>query len=190
MAQRKETESALVAAAKALEQELVAFAATRQAIDHAPLASQRHLERAAQLLSAVAGIEEQLHLRVGELARVLQEADTARRVQAEAILTRASQIEARSHVLRGLVDRHGELGRRVSEAKAGIAERVAGGIDEATLKAIDAQLGGLVTESEALRSAARAADFQDVAKLADSLRDQLHSSRAKLSKVKLVKSRP
>jgi hypothetical protein len=188
MAARKESESALVAAAKALDQELVAFAAAREALDHAPLASQRHLERAGQLLDAIATSEEQLRLRLGALARALHEADAAREADSQAILRRAAHIEARSLELKKLVAMHRELGARAGEISAAIAARVAAGVEPATLQAIDGDLAGLQAESEALRSAARAADFQDVAKLADSLRDQLQSARARLRKARAAEN--
>jgi len=174
-------DSELVQAAKALDAELTAFAAAAEEIRRAPLASQRHLEKAAQLLAQIGEAETALRARITTLAQALQAANAAREAQGASILVRAGQVEARHHDLQRLMAMYAALGVKASEVNSHLAP-IAGEADDARRVRAEAHLAALADEVQALFEAAREADYHDVMRMADALRQQLGSLRAKLRK--------
>lgn len=177
MSTKKDSE--LVAAAKALDAELASFAAAAEEIRRAPLASQRHLEKAAQLLGNIGEAEAALREKITALAQALQGANAAREAQSASILQRAAQIEARHQDLQRLLAMYAALGQKATEVNAHLAP-VEGEPEDARIARAEAHLAELGGEVQALFEAARAADYPDVVRMADALRQQLGSLRAKL----------
>lgn len=178
---RKEAESPLVAAARALDAELRDFERASRSLANAPLDTQRHIERAGRVLREVADSEDRLGARLGELVAAIAAAREAREAHVEAVRLRARVIEKRTLELQALLQRYGGLGERATRLNAHLMEGAGGGA--AMLAEVDAELGGLVDDAEALFATARDADFPDVARLADSLRQQLRTVRGKLRKL-------
>src|SRR5690242_7476887 len=84
------------AAAAALEEELVAFEALAAALRKMPLASKKHLERAARTLHEAAGFEERIAVRLRALVEAINAANQRQQASAAAILERAQEIQARN----------------------------------------------------------------------------------------------
>ncbi len=179
MASKKEPDSPLVAAARALEAELAAFERAARALAKAPLDSQRHLERAGQLLGEIGEGEERLGGRLSALVQVIAAARDAREAQVAGIRARALEIERRTGEFQALVTRCAALGERASALNTRLA-----GVSEAPspelLDDVDQTLTTLLEDAEALWVDTRAAGFTDVSKLAESLRQQFAATRARL----------
>jgi chromosome segregation ATPase len=179
MAARKEPDSPLVAAARALEAELAAFERAARALNKAPLDSQRHLERAGQLLGEIGEGEERLGARLAALVQVIGAARAARESQVDGIRARAQEVERRTAEFQALVTRCADLGERASQLNTRLAS-VAEGPTPELLESVDSELSTLLVDAEALWTDTRAAGFTDVGKLAESLKQQFAATRARL----------
>ncbi len=163
MAQRKAAESVLITAAKALDRALEDFAVNADNIRRAPLTTQKQLERARELLAAMAPAEALVQRAIAALEAAIREADVVRVEQTAAVAQRQPHIDARAAELQRLLDVYIGLGVRATE----------GASDPAAL-------GVVATESDALLVAAKKGDFPDIVRLAEALAKQVAGSRAKL----------
>lgn len=166
MAQRKAAESALVTAARLLDRELEEFMVNADNLRRAPLTTQRQIERAREILAAVAVAEVALRGRVAVLSGAIDEVMGRHAEQAAAMAGRAPHVELRAHELERLVDRYIGLGVRLNAlggggGSGGEARAVAGEVD-------------------ALLADARSGDFPDLVQLAEALRKQAAAMVAKV----------
>jgi hypothetical protein len=198
----KPSESPLVAAAQAFDATLGRFAALSDGLRKGTLDSQRNLERAAEALKEVAGCEEELQAHAQALMAALGIARDAQQTQAEAIRVRALEIQARSEELARLMRGFEAIGKDAAALNASAQqlaarkrtpdEMVKDGELLAGLDELQERMTAVLAAGEKLAADARGADFEDLARRVDSLRQQILAARNKISLLKeaLVRAAP
>ncbi len=205
--------SPLVAAAEAFDESLRRFAALAEGLRSTSLDSSHGLGRAADALKEVADCEEDLQTRAKTLIAALGAAREAQEAQTELVRSRALEIQARSEEYATLLGRFEAIGvdaaelntvtqRLASQRKLGdkLADRPGEqGLSEGDVSSLLSELGeieermaGVVTTSEGLANDARRADFDDLHRKTDALRQQLLAARNRIGLLKeaLVKAVP
>jgi hypothetical protein len=164
----------LGAAAAALEGELLRFEQTAELIARLKLTSEKNLIRAARAAQEAAEIEERVASAARELVAAVARARERQEAQAKAIGERVKEVQARRADLAGLLARFGALGKEASQINSLLQEGrdLAGAVE---------RLGRVAEAATALRDDAARAEFDEAARLADSLRQQTLSARNKLS---------
>jgi len=201
-ASTKPVDSPLVASAEAFDGTLQRFAALAAGLRKGTLDSQKNLERAAETLKEVAACEEELQARAQALMAALGGARDAQQAQAEAVRVRALEIQARSEELARLMRGFEAIGKDAAALNASAQqlaarkrtpdEMVKDGELLAGLDELQERMSAVLTAGEALAADARAADFDDLSRKVDSLRQQILAARNKIGLLKeaLVRAAP
>jgi hypothetical protein len=187
---KKPTEtSPLVEAASAFDETLRRFGALVESAGRAELDSGEGLARAAGALEKVAACEEEIQQRAQALSAALTAAREAQETQTLAIGARALEVQKRTEDYANLLRRLEGVGQNAADLNAGAqklaaANKVDRQMPQETISAMLLQLGELETQmesvavaTEALAGDARGAHFDDVARKADALRQQLLAAR-------------
>lgn len=214
MPNKKPPESSpLVSAAEAFDESLRRFAALAEGLRSTSLGSSHGLGRAADALKEVADCEEDLQVRARTLIAALGTAREAQEGQAELVRSRALEIQARSGEYAALLERFEAIGvdaadlntvtqRLASQRKLGekLGDRPGEqGLSEGDVSTLLSELGeieermaGVVATSEGLANDARSADFDELHRKTDALRQQLLAARNRVGLLKeaLVKAVP
>lgn len=188
------TDSALVSAAEAFDATLKRFGALADGLRKGALDSQRNLERAAELLKEVAGCEEELQAHAQALMAALSGARDSQQSQAEAVRVRALEIQARSEVLARLMRGFEAIGKdaaalnasaqKLAARKRSADEMVKDGDLLAGLDDLQGRMTAVLAAGEELGAEARRADFEDLFRKIDGLRQQILAARNKISLLK------
>ena len=188
------SDSQLVAAAEAFDGTLRRFAALAEGLRKGTLDSQRNLERAAEALKEVARCEEELQAHAQALMTALGGARDAQQAQAEAIRVRALEIQARSEELARLMRGFEAIGKdaaalnasaqQLAARKRTAGEMVKDGELLAGLDELQERMTAVLGAGERLAADARQADFEDLSRKIDSLRQQILAARNKISLLK------
>jgi chromosome segregation ATPase len=198
----KPADSPLVASAEAFDGTLKRFAALAEGLRKGKLDSQRNLERAAETLKDVAACEEELQAHAQALMAALGAARDAQQAQAEAIRVRALEIQARSEELAGLMRGFEAIGKDAAALNASAQqlaarkrtpdEMIKDGELLAGLDELQERMNAVLAAGEKLAADARGADFEDLSRKVDSLRQQILAARNKISMLKeaLVRATP
>ena len=201
--------SPLVAAAEAFDESLRRFATLAEGLRTTSLDSSHGLGRAADALKEVADCEEDLQARAKTLIAALATAREAQEGQTELVRNRALEIQARSGQYAELLGRFEAIGVDAAELNT-VTQRLASqrklgekpgdqGLSEGDVSSLLSELGeieermaGVVTTSEGLANDARSADFDDLHRKTDALRQQLLAARNRIGLLKeaLVKAVP
>ena len=199
---RPTPDSALVASAEAFDATLKRFAALSDGLRKGSLDSQRNLERAAEALKQVAGCEEELQANAQALMAALGSARDAQQTQAELVRVRALEIQARGEELARLMRGFEAIGKDAAALNASAqqlaarkrtpGEMVKDGALIAGLDELQERMSGVLTAGEKLAADALAADFEDLSRKVDSLRQQILAARNKIGLLKeaLVRAAP
>ena len=186
--------SPLLAAAQAFDAELERFAHLAEAARKGPLGSQKALERAAETLKEIADCEEQMQVRARTLMAALGAAREQQEAQAALVSQRAEEIRERTSVYGELLRQFQALGQDAVELN-GMGQRLSAKKRDAGatasemardpelaagLRELSDRMASVVTRAQELATAARDADFEDVSRQADSLRQQLLAARNKV----------
>lgn len=203
MAARPKPEDApLVATAEAFQGTLNRFAALASGLQKGTLDSQRNLARAAESLKEVAGCEEELQAHAQALMAALGSARDAQQAQAETVRLRALEIQARGEELARLMRGFEAIGndaaalnvsaQQLAARKRTPDEMVKDGELLAGLDELQERMSAVLTAGETLAAEARAADFEDLSRKVDSLRQQILAARNKITLLKeaLVRAAP
>jgi hypothetical protein len=193
MASKKPTEVApLVSAAEAFSETLEHFTAAAQAVGRAPLNSSEGLARAAEALRRVVTSEDALQEKAQALIAALAQARQTQEAHAEEVKTRALEVQRRGEEYAALVGRFEAIGRDAVDLNATAQELAAENkIDPrmkteeispilARLGEIDERMAAVALTSETLAADARAADFDELNRKSDSLRQQLLAARNRI----------
>ncbi len=186
----KSQQSELVAAAQALDEGLERFEALTEQLQKAPLQSEKHLERASDTLKALADMDDQLRVRVTSLVGVISRVRDRQQAQAEAVHESAQQLQARTEVFKDLLVRYGSLGQSAGELNVQMQQfaqqrQQAKTPEEqaavaTTFQALQDRMAQVADDAKALATLAAEKEFGDIARQADSLRQQLLSARNKM----------
>jgi hypothetical protein len=189
----------LVAAAEAFESSLQRFASLAEALRKARIDGQRGIERAGETLQQIADCEQTLQEHAQGLIAALAAVRAAQQQQAEAISVRAEEIKRQNDVYVALMLRYEELGKETAKLNASAQElgAVARTPEEMVRdqklpeRLDDLQAGMTATGSiaEALAIDARAADFDELSRKVDSLRQQILATRNKIGLLREALSR-
>jgi DNA repair exonuclease SbcCD ATPase subunit len=197
--------SPLLAAAQAFDAELERFTHLTDTARQGRLDSQKALERAAEALAQIADCEEQMQLHARALMAALGTARELQESQAELASRRAEEVRQRTAVYGDLLKRFQALGTEAAELNS-MGQRLSAQKSKTTNKttsedAADGGAGGdgprelslaaglgelsqrmaeVAEHAQGLTATARDADFEDVARQADSLRQQLLAARNKV----------
>jgi hypothetical protein len=181
--------SPLVEAAQAFDEALRQFGALAESVGRAALDSSEGLARAAGALQKVAACEEEMQQRAQALSAALAAARQAQETHAREIGTRALEVQARGEAYGALLQRLDGLGRDAVDLNTAAQKLAAGNkIDRqmppetispmlSQLAELAERMEGVALAAEALAGDARAADFDDLARKTDALRQQLLSAR-------------
>ena len=190
----KNDPSPLLAAAQAFDAELERFGHLAEAARKGPLGSQKALERAAETLKEIADCEEQMQARARTLMAALGAAREQQEAQAALVSQRAEEIRERTSVYGELLRQFQALGQDAVELN-GMGQRLSAKKRDsgatasemardpelaAGLHELSDRMASVVTRAQELATAARDADFEDVSRQADSLRQQLLAARNKV----------
>jgi len=201
-ARSKPSDSPLVASAEAFDETLKRFAALAEGLRKGKLDSQRNLERAAENLKLVAGCEEELQAHAQALTMALATARDAQQAQAEAIRLRALEIQGRGEELTRLMRGFEAIGKDAAALNASAQqlaarkrtpdEMVKDGELLAGLDELQERMTKVLEGAEQLAQDARSADFDDLSRKVDSLRQQILAARNKIGLLKeaLVRAAP
>ncbi len=176
MSGKKKPAGALVAAAQTLEQQLHDFDDQVEAFKQLTINSQKGLERGKQLLESLAAAEARAGEHVQALVAAVAATAKEQGARVEAVRAKAEHLAARATEYEALVTQFGTLGEGASSLNA----RLKG---EPVSVELDGEIGALVQRAEALVAQARTQHFDDVAHLADGLRQQVSALRSKLQQV-------
>ena len=198
----KPTDSPLLASADAFENALRRFAALADGLRKGTLDSQRNLERAAEALKQVASCEEEMQIHAQALMAALAHARDAQQAQAETVRVRALEIQGRTEELARLMRGFEAIGKDAAELNASAQqlaarkrtpdEMVKDGELLAGLDELQEKMSSVLQGAEQLAADARAADFEDLSRKVDSLRQQILAARNKIGLLKeaLVRAAP
>jgi hypothetical protein len=188
----KQATSELMEAATAFDDELARFGRLVEAARTGPLNSQKHLQRAAHAFEQLAQSEQRLGEAAQTLVAALQTARQRQEAQAQAIQGRAREIEARTTIAAELLQQYGAVGQKAGELNALVLEITAkktNGSTEpddgvvASLAKLRGRMGEIADIAAGLVVSAREADFEDIARQADSLRQQIASVGQKVAAI-------
>ena len=184
--------SDLLQAAEAFDDELARFGRLVEAARVGPLNSQKHLQRAAHAFEQISESEKRLGETAQALVAALQGARQEQEKQALALQGRAQEIESRTAVAADLLQRYGAVGQKAGELNSlvlEIAAKKTNGSSEpdasviSSLAELRAKMGEVADGAAGLVAAARDADFDDIARQADSLRQQIVSVGQKVAAI-------
>ena len=186
----REERSGLLAAAEAFDAELRRFDTLAEAIQKAPLNSQKNLERAAHAFTEVASVDERLAAVAKTLVEEIAVMRDRQAAQAQGIQQRALELQERTGVFQGLLQQYGALGQDAI-ALNGLVQALAAKKREAStqedavgllrqVEEVQAGMARVAAAAAALVQTADERDFGDLARQADSLRQQLLGARNKM----------
>jgi chromosome segregation ATPase len=175
MGRNKDKESELIAAATELDAELTRFHEGVAAFAQLPLSSKKHLDRATAALNALADSEAKLGTHVQALVQAVAATREGQAAQLDTIRAKAESLKSRSVEFQQLIAQFESLGQGAGSLNAKL--QAGGG---AELPEIVEEVNALAARAGALNTQAREKDFEDVAHMADGLRQQLESLAGKL----------
>jgi len=183
--------STFAEAAAALEAELERFEAIAAAVARAPLSSQKAIEHAARLTRDASEAQGRYAQRLQALVAMVGSAGERQRVAAATINDRVAEIDARTVAHAELERRLGELGEEARGINARAQGAVgAGGVPSSperlaeligALEEIGERMDAAVARALDVARDATASDFVDIARQADSLRQQLLATRNRVT---------
>ena len=169
--------SELSQAAVLLDQELRKFEELSALASRIKLNSEKNIERATDALSKAAESQDRISAHVRSLVGAVAAARERQEKDSQTLMARAHEISARRTRFVELVQKMGALGAEAKEIHSLLqAEKT-----KQTVAAVQARLEGVADGAEEIVRVAEAEDLEDLARQADSLRQQLQSARNKLN---------
>src|SRR5690349_4937355 len=183
--------SQLMVAAATFDAQLARFSELAAIARQGPLNSQKNLQRAARAFQEIGDAEKSLGVAAQELVAALTAARHTQEMQAQAIQERAQEIARRTAVAADLLKQYGAIGQKAAELNSLVLDlsnkKADGGVGNAELLPllgqVRARLGEVVEGATHLVAAAREADFEDIAREADSLRQQVAAADGKIATI-------
>jgi hypothetical protein len=179
----KPTPSPLVDAAAAFDAELQEYARLAELFLKTPLSGLKHLERSNATLAEIAACEERLQAAGGMLAEVIGLTREQQEQRAKDIVAHVPAVQARNQVLQDLMKQLNEVASSVGELNTTLtSRRDNGGTASIDGREVGATVLALSERAEQLASAARDAQFDELAVQAHSLHQRLQLIGKKLEK--------
>jgi inorganic triphosphatase YgiF len=168
----------LVRAAEALESELLKLESLSRAVRKIHLNSERNITRAAKELTHAVSLEETLGAGLQGLAQAMTQMQARQQAALEPLAAFATEIQARMQRLSEHMQAYATLGAAASEVTSLI--QASAGDHGLVLKDVNTLLGKIAEGARALLDIARADDFPDVVREADSLKQRVVALRKSL----------
>lgn len=179
------SDSALVNAAAAFDEELATYSRLGELFLKTPLNTLKHLERANQTLGELADSEQRLQDAGKQLIEALTGARSKQEQLSQSVIDYAPTVQARNQKLRELMTSMGELAGDVSQlntivtSKNGDAAAETSAPDPAV---VSTKVLALSERADQLATSCREADFAELAEQAHALHQRLKSIGTKLQK--------
>lgn len=180
--------SPLVEAAELLDEELQRVGALSREAQRLPLVSRKNLERTGERLAELARADERIGPLLQRLLAAVSEIAARQQEDGARLEARAGELQRRRETYQRLLERYAALGAAAQELNQGLQAlprpRDAGGphaVDADALERVRAEVSALVASAAAMSEAARAEDFEELARDADGLRQALLAARNKLN---------
>ncbi len=170
--------SELSQAAVLLDQELRKFEELSALASRIKLSSEKNIERATDALSKAAESQDRISAHVRALVGAVAAARERQEKDSGTLLARAHEISARRTRFVELVQKMGALGAEAKEINLLLQ---ASEKTRETVAVVQARLQGVADGAEEIARVADAEELEDLARQADSLRQQLQSARNKLN---------
>lgn len=174
---KQESKSELINAAASLDTELVRFEEATVSFRKLSLNSQKNLERATKMLTDLADVEATLGQQVQVLVTAISQVRDRQMAQVELVRTKADEINTRTVAFQALLEQFKGLGVDAAGLNEKLTASAAAG---APLLDLHAEMGELAAKAQGLAEIAKGQDFEDLARQADGLRQQILSARSKL----------
>ena len=179
--------SQLADAAAEFDKELATYARLGKLFIETPMSSVKHLERANGVLAEIAGCEERLQTAGQTLVRVLAAARDQQEQLAKAVVAHVPNLQSRNKRLQELMTEMGGVASEVAGLNDVITKQKENGDStkgptQADARDVSEIVLGLSTRAEALATAAREAEFEEVATQAHALHQRLQAIGKKLQK--------
>lgn len=171
--------SELAEAALALDQELRRFEELAEQAGRVKLNSEKNLERATDALARAAQSQDRIQAQVQKLVAAVAAARQKQEAEAAALMARAHQIAQRRSRFGEVLQRMGGLGQMAKE----VQERLKGAGD---LDEVLARMQQVADDAAEIGRAAQEGEMEDLARQADTLRQQVLTAK---NKVALLKKR-
>jgi chromosome segregation ATPase len=181
---KQQNDSPLVTAAAALDAELRRHEELSGDARKIPLNSEKNLQRAARAISQAAESQERVSRCVQALVDAVGQARDKQQSNADALYQRALEMQKRAAELQELMKRFAELGAEATTINDLLQ---AAGDDQAarvkSLEEAEARMTKVVDGASALANDAKERDMQDIARQADSLRQQVLAVKEKVERL-------
>jgi hypothetical protein len=187
MAAAKKAEGPLVKAATALEVELTRYEEHVADAKRLEIGSEKGLQKSKTVLEACAATEQRMREHLQTFAAAMQEMQKRQQACVEETVATAKRIEERIHDRAQLLERFGALGMRAREVdepvKAVMQRKADGAKDSELLGALGeviARTDSVLEDAEAVAKDAQTRGWEDIAREATALKQQLQSARNKV----------
>jgi DNA repair exonuclease SbcCD ATPase subunit len=178
MAKPHKPTSEVVRAAEALEDELEKLEALSRTVSKLRLDSEKNISKAARALNEAVTLPERLGERLRELATAMQELQRRQQAALEPLAMRATEIQQRMQRLGEHMQAFARLGEAAGQLTALLQSEQRE--DPSALEQVESQLAQIADGARALFEQARADDFPEVARQADSLKQRISALRGRL----------
>jgi hypothetical protein len=183
----KKDPSPLVAAAAALEAELLRWQDIVDEAERLEVTSEKQLGRAKVLLESCGECEKTLAQSLHAFVTAMQSVQDKQRACMERTIGAAKNVQERVAVRSGLLERFADLGRRAAEVNGPVGAVMEAIQKEAKpdelvgpLKEVAEKTDEVVTAAESVAKEAREAEWLDIAREADALKQQIQSVKNKV----------
>jgi hypothetical protein len=187
MASSKKSEGPLAKAASLLEAELTRYEESVAEAKRLEIASEKGLHKSKVVLEACAACEHRMREHLQAFALAMQDMQKRQQTCMEETVASAKRIEERVHDRAALLERFGELGVRAREVdepvKAVMARQAEGAPPSDLLGALAeviARTDSVLDDADAVAKDAQGRGWEDIAREATALRQQLQSARNKV----------
>jgi hypothetical protein len=185
MAKSEKSVSEIERAAAALEEEIVQLEASSRASRKIPLNTDKNLVRAAAQLNETLAVPERVAQRLQAVAAAMVHMQGRQQVALERLAAFAVELQQRTKLFEEHMESFAALGKTAGEVNA---QLVASEGDHAALAQAGSRLQEISDGARAVFEAARAADFPDIAREADVLKQRMAALRKRLSRPAQVSS--
>jgi hypothetical protein len=184
----KKDDSALVAAAAAVDEELRAYDALADEARRLEIEGEKSLRRATAIIQDSASRQDRIQERLKALVDEIEHARTRQVESLTTLLEAARALEARTQQHDAILQRFAALGdsaRHCNELAVSLSQRRAAGLSDAEmlvgLVEIQTSMAAVVGEAEALTARAQADRWPELARQVDSVRQQVLAAKNKLA---------
>ena len=167
--------SELAEAALALDHELRRFEDLAAQAGNLKLNTEKNLERATEALSRAAESQDRINTQVQKLVKAIGDARQTQESDAAVLMARAQEIAGRRKQFAEVLQRMGALGQMAKEVQE-LLKAGPGNLDE-----VQQRMQKVADDAAEIGQAAQSQEMEDLARQADTLRQQVLSAKNKVA---------